>query len=120
VLSISVVDASEMAELNSRYRNKEGPTNVLAFPQNPGTADGPGVHLLGDVVICGDRVAIDAEELGYTQQDMLLYLLIHGALHLMGHQHDKADRADAMARRVEQLFATLREHPEPDSVSRDS
>jgi|GEM_PF-790565 len=106
-LSISLVGAEEMAELNFRHRGKEGPTNVLAFPQREGDFSGPQMDLLGDVVICADRIAHDAEELGYTRAEMALYVLIHGVLHLMGVHHDLPARRTSMEEKVEQLFHRL-------------
>ncbi|MEW6114766.1 MAG: rRNA maturation RNase YbeY [Thermodesulfobacteriota bacterium] len=107
VLSISLVDAREMAELNVRYRGKKGPTNVLSFSQHEGDLSGPHMDLLGDVVICADRVAHDADELGYTRAEMALYVLIHGVLHLMGIHHDLPDREKSMQEKVDELFHRL-------------
>ena len=103
-LSISLVDSEEMADLNFRYRGKTGPTNVLSFAQHEGDHISPYSALLGDVVICADRVANDSVELGYTEDEMALYLLIHGIFHLMGHDHDQPDQASKMAQLVEDTF----------------
>ncbi len=92
-----------MAELNLEYRGKKGPTNVLSFSQLEGVTP-PRKNLLGDVVICADRAADDAAELGYTEDQMVLYLLIHGILHLLGHTHDVSEDARDMSARVEEIF----------------
>jgi len=92
-----------MAELNLKYRGREGPTNVLSFSQLEGSAS-PQKNLLGDVVICADRAVDDAVELGYTEDQMVLYLLIHGILHLLGHSHDFSEDEKAMSARVEEIF----------------
>jgi probable rRNA maturation factor len=107
ILSVSVVDSDEMTDLNRRYRNKDGPTNVLSFSQLEGEPVGTETGLLGDVVICADVAQRDAETLGYTLNEMMLYLLIHGVLHLTGHSHDDPDRAIAMQARVDELFQDL-------------
>ncbi len=104
VLSIVLVDSAEMADLNYRYRGKEGPTNVLSFSQREGEQLGARQDLLGDVVICTDRAADDAVELGYTNEEMVLYLLIHGILHLHGYDHGQPEEAAVMAERVERIF----------------
>ena len=104
VLSISLVDAAEMAELNSRFRGREGVTNVLSFSQSEGEEAVPETSLLGDVVICTDRAVQDAEELGYTDDEMVIYLLIHGVLHLIGLAHDQPEDAVEMESRVERTF----------------
>jgi probable rRNA maturation factor len=72
-VSISLVQADEMAKLNWEYRKKEGATNVLSFAQETKES-----HVLGDVVICTDRAEEDAKKLGYTNMEMVEYLLIHG------------------------------------------
>ncbi len=92
-----------MAELNLKYRGREGPTNVLSFSQLEGVSP-PGKNLLGDVVICADRAADDAVELGYTEDQMVLYLLIHGILHLLGHAHDLIEDERDMSAKVEEIF----------------
>lgn len=106
-LSITIVSAEEMAELNGRYRGKPEPTNVLSFCQREGTEGAPNRDMLGDVVICADRVADDAQALGYTEEEMATYLLIHGILHLLGHDHDAPETAEAMQARVDEIFETL-------------
>ncbi len=106
-LSVVVVDTDEMAELNLRYRGKEGATNVLAFSQIEGEHPNPQPGLLGDVVICADRAEQDARDLDYTTDEMLLYLLIHGILHLVGFTHDAPADSDTMASRVDEIFNRL-------------
>jgi probable rRNA maturation factor len=112
IISITLVDAGAMAELNLKYRGREGPTNVLSFSQLEGDAP-PQKNLLGDVVICADRAADDAVELGYTEDQMVLYLLIHGILHLLGHTHEYPDDAQAMSARVEEIFLKFFPQNEP-------
>jgi probable rRNA maturation factor len=88
-LSISLVDADEMERLHREYLGEPGPTDVLSFPL--GEADGD-VLLLGDVVIC-PQVAAAQAPVGKAENGLLL---VHGILHLLGHDHeDQADR-DAM------------------------
>lgn len=93
-----------MADLNFKYRGKEGPTNVLSFSQIEGDRPGAQPDLLGDVVICTDRAADDAKELGYSEDEMVLYLLIHGILHLVGFDHAVPPEAEAMEAKVERIF----------------
>lgn len=94
-----------MAELNFTFREKRQATNVLSFSQREGE-EGAGLDndLLGDVVICADRASQDALELGYTPDEMLFYLLVHGVLHLIGYTHEQLQDNAEMARRVEQIF----------------
>jgi probable rRNA maturation factor len=104
MISISVVDSKEMARLNDKYLGRQGPTNVLAFSQLEGE-DAP-VHrdLLGDVVICADVAVDDAGKLGYSHDEMIAYLLIHGILHLVGYDHHVIQDAAAMEAKVQELF----------------
>ena len=104
MLSLVLVDSAEMTELNRKYRGKDYPTNVLSFSQVEGETTAAQPHLLGDVVICTDRAADDAKELGYTEDEMVVYLLIHGILHLVGFVHDEPQDAAAMHERVNGIF----------------
>ncbi|ACL73370.1 rRNA maturation RNase YbeY [Thioalkalivibrio sulfidiphilus] len=94
---IRVVDEAESAELNGTYRHKQGPTNVLSFPFEapPEFAEG---HL-GDLVICAPVVLREAAEQGKTAEAHWAHMVIHGMLHLQGHDHIE----DAEAARMEAL-----------------
>ena len=105
LLSLLLVDSAEMTRLNREYRGKDYPTNVLSFSQAEGETIAAQPHLLGDVVICTDRAADDAKELGYTEDEMVTYLLIHGILHLVGFVHDLPKDAAAMQEQVDRIFA---------------
>ncbi|MFH0959090.1 MAG: rRNA maturation RNase YbeY [Pseudomonadota bacterium] len=107
VLSIVVVDSPFMAELNIKYRGKQGPTNVLSFAQQEAGISAGNPNLLGDVVICWDRVLSDADSLGYTIEEMFTYLLIHGILHIVGFDHDSWEHMAEMQSRVETIFQNL-------------
>ncbi len=97
------VDAAEMAELNYKYRGKEGPTNVLSFSQIEGERVGA-ENILGDVVICTDKAVEDGDDLGYSVDEMILYLLIHGILHLSGYIHEQPTDEAKMTALVESIF----------------
>lgn len=93
-LSVSFVTEEEIAELNVRYLGEEGPTDVLSFPL--GDEDGDGVRILGDVVIAS---AVAARNNPDTPAAELRLLLVHGILHLLGHDHmAEPDRAQMWAR----------------------
>ena len=95
-----IVADPEMALLNQRYLGREGPTNVLAFPMDPGDSGGPGPVLLGDVAVSLDTARREAAQNGLDPDEHLMRLLIHGILHLVGydHVHDEEE-----ARRMETL-----------------
>lgn len=98
-----------MSDLNYRYRGKNEPTNVLSFSQTEGEHPGLQPDLIGDVVICTDRSADDAAVLGYTDSEMILYLLIHGILHLVGYDHSHPIEAEVMQAQVDRIFREMTE-----------
>ncbi len=99
-VSVRIVDAAEILSLNSEYRGKDKPTNVLSFPAGEVTglpAEMP--VLLGDVVICASVVRSEAGEQGKAVADHWAHLLVHGTLHLLGFDHE----TDAEATEMEAL-----------------
>jgi probable rRNA maturation factor len=100
-LSIAIVDLAEMAELNERYRGKQGPTDVLSFGcDDPCAVVGPDEPVaLGDVVIAPEVAEAQAAEYGHTVEEELNLLLVHGILHLLGYEHDADEDAEAMQQR---------------------
>ena len=88
-LSIRLVDEPEGADLNRRFRGKPGATNVLSFPFEPlpGLTD---CDLIGDLAICAPLVAREAREQGKTLEAHWAHILVHGVLHLLGHDHQGA------------------------------
>jgi probable rRNA maturation factor len=105
VLTLRLVDEDESGTLNSRYRGKEGPTNVLSFPADlPEEVDLP---LLGDIVICAPLVAFEAQRQGKTADAHWAHLTVHGVLHLLGHDHQAPAEAEAMESLETALLASL-------------
>lgn len=88
-LSVSLVTEAEMAELHERYLDEPGPTDVLSFPLDDDGLSGGGPAVLGDVVICPQVAGRQRE----AEAEVRL-LLVHGILHLLGHDHETdGDRA---------------------------
>lgn len=96
-LAVRLVSADESATLNQRFRDRAGPTNILSFPaQVPESVDLP---LLGDLVVCVDLVETEAKAQNKPVQHHLCHLVVHGILHLLGHDHqgdEEAARMEAM------------------------
>jgi len=88
-LSVSFVEEEEIAELHLRYMGEEGPTDVLSFPLE---GDDGGVEVLGDVVIAPTVAARNNPDV----DGELRLLLVHGILHLLGHDHEGASDRAAM------------------------
>lgn len=107
-LSILLLDDSKMAQLNEQYRNKTGPTNVLAFAIQEGGGEHLPTELLGDVIISLDTAAREAIADGVTLHQRVTILLIHGLLHLLGLDHERShSEAQAMAEREKELLNQL-------------
>ncbi len=107
-LAVSLVlsDDRRVASLNSRWRNVDGPTDVLSFPSDErspglpppvpqGAPDGSAVEL-GDVVIARETLARDARAGDRPLGDHLAHIVVHGTLHLLGYDHDTETRAETM------------------------
>ncbi|MGZ4704360.1 MAG: rRNA maturation RNase YbeY [Acidimicrobiales bacterium] len=90
-LCIKLVDEATIAELNEHWMEKEGPTDVLAFPMDelrPGLVDeDPEEGVLGDLVLCHAIAAKQAAEAGHATADEIDLLTVHGILHLLGYDH---------------------------------
>lgn len=99
---ILLTDDDAVRDLNARFRGKDRPTNVLSFPA-PETAR---PHL-GDIVLARGVCASEAERQRKTLSDHLSHLVIHGMLHLTGHDHEDEAEAELMERRERVLLAGL-------------
>ncbi len=100
-ITILLTDDETVRDLNARFRHKDAPTNVLAFPS------APGARHLGDIALAYGVCAAEATEQGKTLADHLRHLVIHGILHLGGHDHETDAEADAMEALERRLLAGL-------------
>ena len=98
-LGVRVVGLAESRRLNARYRGKDKPTNVLSFPAAPlpPVLDAP--QPLGDLVICAQVVRTEAIAQGKPLRAHWAHLIVHGALHLIGYDHEHEPDARRMERR---------------------
>lgn len=111
-LSIRVVDIDEMTQLNSTYRHKKGPTNVLSFPVELPEGIPLEAHPLGDIVVCADVVNREAEEQHKSANAHWAHMIVHGVYHLLGHDHENDDEANVMeALEIETLQTLGFENP---------
>lgn len=99
-VTIKIAAADEVRELNKKYRHKNCATDVLSFPLGEKL---PGGFYAGDILICWTLAEKQARENNHSMQKELLLLMIHGLLHLHGHDHEK-DKGEMLALQ-QQLFA---------------
>jgi probable rRNA maturation factor len=107
-VSVRIVDEEEMRALNRNYRDQDKSTNVLAFPAGDAGFVPPGERpLLGDIVVCADIVAREADEQGKPLDHHWGHMLVHGTLHLLGHDHISDREAEAMEALERRVLASL-------------
>ncbi len=100
-LTVRIVDAEEGQALNRDYRKKDYATNVLTFDytQEP--------LVTADLVLCAPVVAQEAKEQNKTLEEHYAHLLVHGALHAQGWDHDEEEDAQVMELRESEIMARL-------------
>lgn len=111
-VGVLLADDARLHELNRSYRGVDAPTDVLSFgddgPATPFVTGPAAPRYLGDIAISLDRVLAQAEEYGHSSARELAYLAAHGALHLLGYDHERgAEDAAAMREREEAALAAL-------------
>jgi probable rRNA maturation factor len=129
-VSLLFVDEQAIADLNARFLDGDGPTDVLSSPidddhvpsgrrpddggRGPGSSNEPvdPPIVLGDVVICPTVARRQAPEHDWSTDDELALLVVHGLLHLLRYDHAEADEAARMQRRERELLARFREADE--------
>ena len=111
-LSVRLTSDEEVQGLNSHWRKKDKPTNVLSFPMaeayelEQADEEGPEL-LLGDVVLAHGVCMREAEEKAIPFADHAAHLVVHGTLHLLGYDHDDPSQADDMEARERRALARL-------------
>jgi probable rRNA maturation factor len=105
VLSVRIVGEARSRALNACYRHKNGPTNVLSFEGAGLLPDGR--IFLGELVICAPVVAREARSQGKTPPAHWAHMTVHGVLHLLGFDHERAAEAAKMAIREIQILDRL-------------
>ena len=108
-LTLTFVDRVDIAELNAEHMGKVGPTDVLSFPMDDDPLDGVPT-LLGDIVISPAVAADQATEHAGTLDDELALLVVHGILHVLGHDHAEPDETAVMRARELDLLERFHWH----------
>ena len=104
-IAIALLRRAAARDINRRYRGKDYATNVLSFPYEPLPHEK--TALLGDLVICPAVVAREAREQGKPLRNHYAHLTVHGTLHLLGFDHERADDAGAMEAIERKVLAKL-------------
>ncbi len=108
-LSIVLVDEGTMSAYHERFMGEPGPTDVLSFPMDelrvPSDDEDPPEGLLGDIVLCPAVTSRQAAEHGRTAEQEAEYLLVHGLLHLLGHDHAEPEEKRVMFELKDALLA---------------
>jgi len=115
--TVVLVDDQTISEFNRNYRHKSGATNVLSFPVQDGDEYFPGQgDELGDILISVDTARREAHRENKSIHHRLTELIIHGLLHLLGHDHERSDNeALAMWDQEQELFQKLQNNPQQPS-----
>ena len=112
-VDITLVTDEEIHELNRVYRQVDRPTDVLSFAldeneeEEPALVGDTGDHLLGDIIISVETAQRQAQEYGHGLERELLYLAVHGVLHLLGYDHMVAEDKVVMRKREEEVLREL-------------
>lgn len=103
-LTLRLVGETESAELNARYRGRQGPTNVLAFAADTELPSRGEPAPAGDLVVCAPVVAREADQQGKPRDAHWAHIVMHGALHLLGYDHATPAQAERMEARERELL----------------
>ena len=95
-VSILFTSDEEVRSLNAAWRGKDKATNVLSFPAFPFVQGGPLPPMLGDIVLAAETVSREAALEDKPVQNHITHLVIHGLLHLLGHDHETDAEAEEM------------------------
>jgi len=106
-LSILILSDDEITKLNSKYFDRDYPTDVIAFPMRKGDFSQITPNLLGDVVISAERAKEQAEQLGHPLEHEIDILIVHGILHLLGYEDDTEEKREEMRRKTDEIMDRL-------------
>ena len=108
-VSIVIVDDEEITRLNHQYFHRRRPTNVIAFPMAAGNPAAIHAEILGDVVISAETAKRQALAVGEDPEEEVLFLMIHGLLHLVGYDHEgSAGERKKMEAKERELYNKVR------------
>lgn len=111
-VSLMLVDDQRIHALNLEYRGVDRPTDVLSFALQEEMEEEPESEfedeMLGDIVISIPRARVQAEEYGHSFEREVVYLAVHGTLHLLGYDHEEEADKQEMRSKEEEVMALLK------------
>jgi probable rRNA maturation factor len=104
MISVAFVGSKAIAELNRKYLGHRGPTDVISFGMG---REARGMPAIGDIYICPDVARRNARRVGVSEREEIARLVVHGALHVAGHDHaqDESRTRSKMWKRQERILA---------------
>ncbi|WP_438474339.1 rRNA maturation RNase YbeY [Selenomonas sputigena] len=122
-VSITLTNDAQIHEINKNYRHVDKPTDVISFALQesvePLITDGPAINMLGDIIISVERARIQASDYGHSLRRELVFLTVHGMLHLLGYDHQEKNERHEMEeeqRRIMKILGISRNAKEEDKV----
>ncbi|MBR5914357.1 MAG: rRNA maturation RNase YbeY [Selenomonadaceae bacterium] len=109
-LSITLTDDEHIHELNKNFRGIDKPTDVLSFAFRESDEPeilNPQVEILGDIIISLERAKIQAADFGHSYLREVIFLTVHGILHLLGYDHIEEEDRIEMEREQDYIMTTL-------------
>ncbi len=112
-VSIALVDDDYIQELNKQYRSWDAPTDVLSFAMRETVSETDNSfeffeeELLGDVVVSLERAKMQAMEYGHSFEREVIFLVVHGILHLLGYDHEVYEEKTVMRQKEEEILKTM-------------
>lgn len=89
-IGLHLVTPERSQELNSKYRNKNKPTDVLSFPMEEHSLESYGILPVGDIFVCLEVAKAQAKEMDLPVNEEMTRLVVHGFLHLLGYDHERS------------------------------
>ena len=105
-VSFLITTNDVIQNINSEYRGKDTPTDVISFAYNETENIGP-FDILGDIIISAEKVTEQAKEYGHSTEREFYYVLCHGMLHLLGYDHINDEDKKAMREKEEELLKEI-------------
>ena len=105
-VNLLITDDEGIREFNRQFRQVDSPTDVLSFPQYENLEEimSEPYLCLGDVIICPERAAEQAEEYGHSYEREMVYLMVHSIFHLLGYDHMNDDEKKVMREKEEAVM----------------